>query len=205
MRHSLDTLRRGGPCALALLLAVAVAGCGSEPPPDYLSEARRLYDEQQYDEAVRFWKRHLLWHPDDAAAHFYLGVSLLRAPYNFHLPTAQGEFETALALFRRQGRANPIPEFSSAQYFELRCIVEISKVSFKQLQMLMRRTEGDPLLQYWDDIIATARRYLDEGDEVFPGHPDVVNLRNLLDDLERAGPRRSPAPGQRPRVGPVGT
>lgn len=122
--------------SLTLLMAV-LSGCAKQPERNLFAEAEHLYLDQRYDEAVVLLKQHLARHPEDAGAHFYLGTCYLSSPKNGWLGIAQGELQTALALFERQGKINPIPRFNDSTYFELICHINLAKVYLRLILNIM--------------------------------------------------------------------
>jgi tetratricopeptide (TPR) repeat protein len=171
------------------LAVLALTGCSRDDGS--LEDAERVYLAGRYDEAVPLLKEYLLRHPDDAGAHFYLGSSYLLQDDPW-LTLAEGEIETALALFERSGKVSPIPRFSDT-YFELRCYLELAKVYFK-LILFLGDNRGSPqwiamITERCDEILASAR-------QVDPDAPEVKQLEELIGGVRRSIRRRP----ERPRL-----
>ncbi len=174
----------------AILCASTLGGCGKQAQTeDLFSKGEFAYLEAQYDEAILKFKAHLLERPNDAGAHLYLGESYLlkKSP---SLVIAQGEIETALDLFNRNGGKNPIKRFGSAKYFELRCHLSLAKIRLRQILLLVE------LGQVWriPPLIERCRDELDAASALAPDSPDVGNLRKVLDQVrELNAPEPTPS------------
>lgn len=173
------------PISLILIVAV-LSGCPKQPERNLLAEAEQLYLDMRYDEAIALLKQHLVRHPEDAGAHFYLGTCYLSSSQNAWLGIAQGELQTALALFQRQGKVNPIPRFNSATYFEMICHINLAKV---YLRLIINVMDTDPSrLQV--DKRAAIRKLVDGLEEQYeaaraiaPNDADVMSLRQRIIDI----------------------
>jgi tetratricopeptide (TPR) repeat protein len=89
-RFALRTPRRARPAVLALLLALAAATTGAQPPAGP-GEAQALLDGERWSEAAGAFEAWLADHPDDAPAWLGLGTARLR----------QGQYQGALDAFGR--------------------------------------------------------------------------------------------------------
>jgi tetratricopeptide (TPR) repeat protein len=172
----------------AIAVALALVSCEKVPEEDLFAKAETLYLDQKYDEAIEQFKRFLLEHPEHSGAHFYLGTCYFASDDNRWLGLAQGELETAIALFERQGKVNSIPRFD-ATYFELISHINLSKI---YLGLVFTIVEDTPQLRGFDKRIAV-QLALDKCDEQYeivkkiaPDNPDVAWLRDRIDTLREA-------------------
>ncbi len=127
-------------------LIVIATGCPSDSKSAtddaaLLDQGEFLCLERRWEEARPILRQFLLSHPDHAGAHFYLGRAYLLAE-DFRPAIAEGEFQTALNLFQRQGRRLPIERFESADYFEFMCHLDSAKVCY--LEFSTRISIGAP-------------------------------------------------------------
>ncbi|NUM55966.1 MAG: hypothetical protein HUU46_20185 [Candidatus Hydrogenedentes bacterium] len=187
--------------AAGIVLCAACAACSPPPEkPGLFEEGERLYLEGNYSAAAQAFKSRLLEKPDDAGAHFYLGTCYLYDKKNNWLGIAQGELETALSLFERQGKVSPVPRFD-AEYFEIICHVNKAKIYLLLVSLLI-----DNSIRYRDfrggslvpAIIEKCEEEARRAERVSATHPDVVWLRQELKKLtDEFGPML------RPRATPV--
>ena len=177
--HLQGTLLR---CAFAGALALLFSACSAEPSRDLLAEAEILCLDQEWDAAKVLLREHLLVHPDDAAAHFYLGRCYLMAgPGKFRPDTAEGEFQTALRIFRRNGRVNPIERFADADYFEYICQMESAKVFLNLLDVLFGYNRRVAEVQ---EYVERGKAYVDLAAAVLPDDPDVEVYERMFKSLQ---------------------
>lgn len=194
----------------AMLILLFAAGCVEKgEPADLKALGERLCLEQRFDEAIPVLKRHLIEHPGDAGAHFYLGRAYLFCSKPW-LMVAQGEIETALAYFTAQGKKSSIPRFSDT-YFEQICYIESAKVHLQQIRVLANLgVSADEIEPYVDKVAELT----DEARTIDPTLPDialydseVARMREVLKQAKRAAPsppaeppkKRLPVP--KPREG----
>lgn len=184
-------VRTSGFAAATLFLAAALAaGCAGPPAPsraESLAEGEFLCLEGRWNDAIRALRAHLLLFPEDPGGHFYLGRAYLNAESPW-LVLAEGELDTALRLFVRQGKTSPTPRFTD-EYFEMICHIESSKVYLKQLLFLL----DNPVLLPGVSpamIIERCRKSLDAARAIDPQWPDVLHLEGLLRGFE--GMRSAP-------------
>jgi len=175
-------MRPGAYCGLlAAALAAGVVACGPAPEGGLLEQAEQFYLDGQYDAAIPLLKRHLLAYPDDVAGHFYLGSSYTLASEGFHLTLARGELETALAQYHRSGaKVSPIERFSSADYFELRCHLELGKVLFKQVVFMLENRWPSAAV---NETMRAFEETLEEARRISPESDDVKNLEGIIREL----------------------
>ncbi|MBX7256184.1 MAG: hypothetical protein K1Y02_07460 [Candidatus Hydrogenedentes bacterium] len=163
------------------------------------AEAEVLYLDMRYDEAITLLKQHLIRNPKDAGAHFYLGTCYLNSPKNGWLGIAQGELQTALALFKEQGKVNPIPRFNNATYFEMICHINLAKVYLRLIVNVLdlpqnqlgvdRGSAIEKLVEGLEEQYAAAR-------EIAPNDPDVKALYERISEVKgllRYRPRSNPS------------
>jgi len=208
-----------------LVILVAACACSRAPQRDLFAEGETLFLNGKYTEAAEVFRQRLLDNPNDAGAHYYLGTTYL---YRFAtnqsnapaapifgtnqnwLGIAQGELETAVSLFKRQGKTNPVPrfdtnttpEFSPAQYFEMICHVNQAKILLLLTQSILenpRTIRGLNPLTLLPGIIEKCQQQADEAERAAPGHPDVAGLKLQIEELVKvAGPMlRAPSVPQR--------
>lgn len=181
-----------------IVVCAAVTACThSAPLPDFFKQGEDLYLKGDYAAAAEAFKKRLLQAPDDAGAHFYLGTCYLndavmssrkgRSGGNFWLGIAQGELETALAVFERQGKVNPIPRFN-AQYFEMICHVNQAKIYLHLLDLL----SSDPRLfrglnaSAVPGILQKCIEQAHLAEQVAPDNAEVAELKRLIDGISGA-------------------
>ncbi len=164
---------------LILGLAGISAGCQKEDGQASLDAAVALCKQWKWRAAQAPLKKYLVDHPGDIRAHFWLGrCFLLEAP---ETAAAEGEFKTALKLFKENGGHSPIEGYSD-EYFELRCHLEIAKnYSFRIEEMAMRHLD----LVEAQSLLKKLRNTLDEAERIAPESPDMEWLRDLLKKSER--------------------
>lgn len=172
-----------------LAVALLCAACGHPPQEDLFKKGEALYLDQRYDDAIAVFKQFLLDHPESAGAHFYLGTCYFASEKNRWLGIAQGELETAIAQFERQGKVNPIPRFRDATYFELIAHINLAKTYIRlaltvlqspppKMQGLNRRAAIALLLDKCDEQYQIVKK-------IAPDHPDVKWLRGQIDDFRQ--------------------
>lgn len=184
-----------GGSLVIVAIAIALLGCPNDIPVNLLEEADTLCREQKWDEAAETLRIHLADNPRDPGAHFLLG----RAHLNLgHLVLAEGQFNAALAYFEAGGRANPIPRFPDADYFEVMCWIEMCKVYQRQLLILLELgAEKDALVDrvdMWAEALANARKVDPTRRELQTFEALLKDAREVLqtfpDEPERPGDRR---------------
>jgi tetratricopeptide (TPR) repeat protein len=158
--------------AAMALGAFFVSACNSSTEPVSLERAETLCLDRQYEEAIPVLKSLLVREPENAGAHFYLGVAYLGAK-RFLPELSLGEFQTALRLFQKQGEVSPIERFSS-EYFEMMCYVNQGKVVFRdgldKIALGARRRHIEPHLAELERLAEAARGVIPEAEEA-----DVLN------------------------------
>ncbi len=186
---------RGRPKGLQMRLlgvvaiGLCIASCGKpSEQEDLFAKGEALYLDQHYDDAIAAFKKYLLDHPDQAGAHFYLGTCYMGSKDNRWLGIAQGELQTAIALFERQGKVSPIPRFN-ATYFELIGHINLAKI---YLNLVFTIIENMPQNMAHIDKRQAIALTLDKCEEQYeivkkikPDHPDVKWLRNQIDTLRK--------------------
>ncbi len=173
------TLRR---CVASSALLLLLAACAAEPKRDLVAEAEALCFDEKWDKAKDLLRQHLLDNPNDTAAHFYLGrCYLMASPERFRPATAEGEFQTALHIFRRNGRINPIEGFASADYFEYICQIESAKVYLNIVDLLL---DSRVNIRQVQEFVRRGKSYVDLAAETLPGDPDLPEYQRAFESLE---------------------
>lgn len=168
----------------SLLVLACLCACQRTSERDLLDQAEQLCLAAQWEDAKPLLKQHLLTHPEDSGAHFYLGRCYLLSA-DFRPLMAEGELQTALSLFLRNGKKSPVERFKD-DYFELICYVESAKVFLLQAQIL--RSEG---VEGWQlqGLLERSKAYAASARAVKPDSEDVAALDRLI--RESARPLRS--------------
>jgi len=169
------------------LLLVLVSGCAKQPERDLFAESEQLYLSLRYDDAIGLLKQHLAQHPEDAGAHFYLGTCYLNSPKNGWLGIAQGELLTALALFDRQGKVNPIPRFNDATYFELICHINLAKVYLRLVLNVMNMDANQLKIDHRTalrGLVNGLQEQYEAAKQIDPNHADVKGLRERIEEVQ---------------------
>ena len=177
------------------LIVVSICACRGEPPPSLPPTVAALVEQQKWEDAIPILKKHLLVCPEDVAAHYYLGACYLnlRDPI---LAIAEGEFQVALTLFRRNGMASPIDGVSPRD-FELRCHLGLANVYIRSLAVVTTLTSDmsiiSPLVHNLGMAVANAA-------SIAPDDPRVERLQTLVDKLMRQPGAPPPAEESQARV-----
>lgn len=166
--------------AMVLVGALSLCiGCSTpsevDPPVDLFAHGEYLCREARWGEARDVLREFLLDNPDHAGAHFYLGRSYLFWEEDFRPIIAEGELQTALALYRESGEHH-IERFPD-DYFELICDVESVKVCIRQVDLMQQL--GFPR-QALVPVLDRAWRYTESAQKTLPDHPDVTMSREVL-------------------------
>jgi len=144
-------------CAVGVLQALMVMGCVARPTTYDVTEAMQLYRQGEWDKATVAFKQQLRSDPTNPGGHLFLGICYLNAE-NPWLVLAENECALALRLFTEQGGRSPIPEYPD-DYFEIRCNLELAKVTLTQLDILIDgRSRSEVLQPYFDRCQAYAER-----------------------------------------------
>ena len=166
------------------MLAVLFSACAAvEPKGDLLEEAELLCLDQQWGKARPVLRQYILQNPNNAAAHFYLGrCNLMADPKAYSYFIAEGEFQTALRIFRRNGRVNPISRFASAEYFEYRCQIESAKAYLNILDQAFGRD-----IPVWrvQETVKRGMAYVDLAAEILPDDPELQDYQRVFNALRR--------------------
>ncbi len=196
-RHRVRVIPLSVAVAFAALLTPA---CNRPPEEDLFSAGETLYLDQRYDEAIDAFKRFLQDNPNHAGAHFYLGTCYFASDDNRWLGIAQGELQTAIALFERQGKVSPIPRFNDT-YFELISHINLAKIYLGLALSIVEDRSGLPGLDRRRAVELALEKCEEQYDivaQIDPENADVAWLRDQIDTLRRALsiPRRPPTPSK---------
>ena len=170
---------RIGHCVAAVAILVSLSGCDTSPSP---TEQQALFErgethirEAEWMEARNVLKEFLLYNPDHAGAHFYLGRAYLWSE-DFRPAIAAGEMQTALQRFIENGRSSPIERFGP-KYFEMICHVELAKVYLLQMDLFQSMGASPRVLQgLYERAVDSAQR----ASVIMPGAKDVTDLLTIL-------------------------
>ncbi len=175
------------------VVATTLGGCAKSLSEDDLQslfdQGEFLCREARWKEARTVLREFLLYKPNHAGAHFYLGRAYLLAR-DFRPAIAEGELQTALELFIEGGRISPIERFGH-DYFELICNVESAKVCVLQIDLMLALGAPPATVR---PVLERAARYAQEAEAVMPGTKDVRLLQEAISAYRLL---RSPAFPQR--------
>jgi len=176
-------------CLLLLASGPLLVGCDRSPDEQELQalfdDGENLCREQKWEKARAVLKEYLLYDPDHAGAHFYLG----RTYFYFRPAIAEGELQTALELFVEGGRISTIERFGH-DYFEYICNLESAKICLLQVDLGLEL--GAPPAAT-EPLLERAGRYAREAGAVMPGTKDVRRLQEAISAyrlLRSAFPKR---------------
>lgn len=167
--------------ATLLVAAVSIVGCEPVEQIDLVKQGEALCLDQQWEKAQVVLKKHLLTHPDDAGAHYYLGRCNVYGAM-FWPEVARGEYETALQLFLANGKKKPIDRFGP-EYFEMICHIHSAEVLVKVVYSLIGNGVQVSNLRGLIDKIESS---IEEARRVSPGHSDVRIYDGILKELKEA-------------------
>ena len=144
-------------------------------------DAEQLILEAKWREAHFLLRIFLKENPSHPGAHFYLGRSYLFLADDFRPTIAEGELQTALALYRENGNNSFIDRFDSPNYFEIICNMESTKVAMKEYAFLLEFNAHPTIMQ---DSLQRARFYVEEARKVAPNNKDVLDYDSYVRSLE---------------------
>lgn len=133
---------------------------------------------QEWDRAREALIDVLRENPLHPGAHFYLGRAHMFGS-DFRPIMAEGEFLTALSLFRKQDRQSGIDRFPP-RYFEMMCYIEAAKANLIQIDLYLR--SGAPI-EAVQNLVADGTFYAEQARKVNPNAPEVRELEALLDRM----------------------
>jgi tetratricopeptide (TPR) repeat protein len=173
------------------------------------AEAERLCLDRQYAQAEAVLKDYLLQRPEDAGAHYYLGRTYLllgeelfnaylrgeisngqaadrqgdvrKLIWKFRPDIAEGEFQTALRLFIRNGRVPPIERFDP-KYFEMMCSLDAARILYFRAFFLA--AYGAPP-ESLSGFVTRALEYVETARGVLPEAAEVDQIGAALRDFAR--------------------
>mgnify|MGYP002623497410 CR=1 FL=1 len=154
-------------------------------------EAELYCLNQQWNDARAALRAVLRENPYHPGAHFYLGRAYMFGS-DFRPIMAEGEFLTALSLFRKQNRQSGIERFTP-KYFEMMCYIEAAKANLIQIDYYL--STGAPLAAL-QNLVQDSFFYAEQAQKISPNAPEVRDIMAILGQmrprLENA-PRQSPA------------
>ena len=171
--------------ALSILLTVGVlttSGCPPARDPKLFEQAEFLILEQRFEEAIPVLKAFLVAYPRHSGAHYYLGRCYFASPRNFWFAIAEGEIQTALKLFERDGKKSTIARFSDT-YFEFICHLDIAKIRLRQAMFLAENTGEFHAARL---LLEQAAHAIDHARQIAPDSPDIPNMQQLVDQFRRS-------------------
>lgn len=187
------SVRFGMRCLAIAVVLPALTACRGEPDPAQLDamfeRGETLCLDGRFEDAKRLFKAYLIYRPEDAGAHYYLGRTYMLSE-DFRPVMAEGEYQTALRLFVKGERISPIERFAP-EYFEMICYVDSAKVLYLQSGMLATAGAPPRILR---GPLQQAADYLREAETVLPEAREIEQVRGGIRALaERAGvPLRPP-------------
>lgn len=175
-------------CVLVVAAVPFVGGCDGSPSEEELQalfdQGEFLCRETRWKEARVVLREFLLYRPNHAGAHFYLGRA-----YLFTRPViAEGELQTALELFIEGGRISTVERFGH-DYFELICNIESAKACLLQIDPMLRWGASPASAQ---SLLERAERYVRDADAVMPGTKEVGDLEEAIADYRTLRSRTFP-------------
>jgi len=179
-------------CAFVMLTGAlcATAGCQHPAGGEILEQAYQLGEQYRWSDAKPLVRAYLLDHPDDAAAHYLWGRCYLHnsTPY---LALAEGEFKTALNLFRRNNDLGILAAHFNPAQFEAALHRETARVYMRWVHEAAQ--QGLPAAF----IRTQLKRALDEVRQGRALDPDSTVLKEMEQTLEEYFaplpiPRRKP-------------
>ena len=188
--------------AVAVVAVAGAPGCGRPVSDDLFVQAEQLVLERKFDEAAVLLRRYLCAHPNHSGAHYYLGRCYLASSDAFWMDLAEGEIETAHAIFVREGKRSTIERFPDV-YFDLICQVDLVKIRVRQALFLIEMNAAPAAVT---KVLAKAEKALEAARAVSPDAAEVKSAEKILQEFrevlaERAGGHsppltpRSPSPG----------
>lgn len=152
----------------------------SQSEEDLFALGEYLSLEARWDESREVLRRFLLDNPEHPGAHFYLGRSYLLWADDFRPAIAEGELQTALALYHENGGHHYVERFPDT-YFQVICNIESGKVCLRQFTLLLEA--GFPPRRL-TPIVTRARGYLEAARTVHPDHIDIGPFEDLVETME---------------------
>jgi hypothetical protein len=168
------------------MIILPLASCSSAPTVDYdrmFHDAEQLMLEAQWRKAHTLLRIFLKENPDHPGAHFYLGRSYLYLEDDFRPLIAEGELQTALALYNENGEKSYIDRFNSPNYFPMICNIESAKVSLKEYAFLVNLNAPQRLVQL---NVRKARHYVEEAKKISADSKDVQDYDAYIRELEQS-------------------
>jgi len=166
-------------CACVMLAGAlcATAGCQRPAGDEILEQAYQLGEQYRWPDAKPLVRAYLLDHPDDAAAHYLWGRCYLHnsTPY---LALAEGEFKTALNLFRRNNNLGILAEHFNPSQFEAALHRETARVYMRWIHEAEQQGLPAALVR------TRLERALDEVRQGRALDPDSTVLKEMEQTLE---------------------
>lgn len=173
-----------GVCLLGVLMASSISCAPERPVVDYdamFAEAEILVLDAEWYKAHNLLREFLKANPNHPGAHFYLGRSYLFLEDDFRPRIAEGELQTALALYNENGGEFYIERFTSPNYFPMMCNIESAKVSMREHALLIN---FDMPPEFLADTVVRARYYTEEARKISPHSADVAVFDRIVTQME---------------------
>lgn len=162
-------------CGAGLLLA----GCGrARHDVSVLREAAALGDKHEWDNARPLIRAYLLDHPDDAVAHFYLGLSFLHLAHP-QLTLAEGELLTAQALLAPDSAHTE--ERAGMDYFTFKGVLH-QKTALVYMRALREALAMKVPDEYSRELLKKAAAQVDLGLKSNPKSKALKEYRDFLQE-----------------------
>jgi len=176
MQRSLHKQTRAMVFAAALVL---LAGCGVTPPTagELANTVMELGKANRWADAMPLAKQLVLAYPDAPGGHYLLGKAYLHRP-DPQLLHAEGEFETALALFERTQSLDAVLE-SNADAFALALYRDLALVDFRWIREAMGFNLPPTLIR---DKLLEAKANVEKGLKINPQEAFLLEMQTTVHD-----------------------
>jgi tetratricopeptide (TPR) repeat protein len=189
--------RKGTVLATTVLLAAALAGCRREAGPEVLQQAWKFAAARMFDEALPLVKEYLVWHPEDAAAHYVLGNCYLHQK-EVNTTLARGEFETAMRHFEKRRELGVLAAEMTAELFQSTLHRETALALMRALYE--GNGKGIPANMMYP-VLDQALQEVREGLRFDPSSGFLKDMESSLEELRQGRPAPTPLPEPADKAG----
>ena len=167
--------------ALGLVLALAPGCPPREDTTALLLRAHALGEEYRWAEARDYARRYLITRPDSAPGHLLYAKGCLRvALEDMRLSIAQGELETALALFEAAPDLGPLADAWEPNQFLGLIHHELATVYFRRIYEVSDAGVPEALIKR---DLERAREHVDLGLQADPESKSLQMMRETIAEL----------------------